>query len=412
MQTPYISPKIDIDFLKDQIVPALGKSDFFEPSHKIAQVVPRIDSPSSGLAEAVIRLSQIIEGRGQDVSIMTFRPKPRRLPSTATRFFESSSFPLASRLGVSNDFKDALHQFARHGDIIHTNSLWVMPCIYPEKAVRDTDCATIISPHGTLSKWSLGWRKTRKSIIWRARQRVVLESADCLHATSEAELKDIRSLGFTNPVAVIPNGIDIPTVNPAQRTTDTRTLVFLSRLHPVKGLENLLQAWGKLEGKHLDWRLRIVGPTMGNPYARRVQRKAIDLGLKRVEFTGELVGEAKTRVLRNAEIFVLPTHSENFGISVAEALAHGIPAVVTKGAPWEVLNTTNSGWWIDHGIDPLVDALSKAMSQPREQLMEMGEAGRGWVEEHLDWATIGERMMRVYRWLRHGGERPLDVVLD
>ena len=151
---------------------------------------------------------------------------------------------------------------------------------------------------------------------------------------------------------------------------------------------------------------------MDNPYARKVQRQAIDLGLKRVEFSGELTGEAKSRVLQNAELFVLPTHSENFGISVAEALAHGVPAVVTKGAPWEVLKTINAGWWIDHGVDPLVDALSTAMSKPREQLTEMGEAGRGWVEEHLDWVTIGKRMLKVYRWLGHGGDRPSDVVLD
>jgi glycosyltransferase involved in cell wall biosynthesis len=105
-------------------------------------------------------------------------------------------------------------------------------------------------------------------------------------------------------------------------------------------------------------------------------------------------------------LFVLPSYSENFGISAAEALAAGTPAIVTKGAPWDGLEVHGAGWWIDRGIDPLVACLEQALSRSTDSLGEMGLRGRAWMEAEYSWAQVGRQMAETYRWMLHGGNKP------
>jgi len=155
----------------------------------------------------------------------------------------------------------------------------------------------------------------------------------------------------------------------------------------------------------------IAGPDNGG-YLPKMKKLAGDLRLQRVRFIGPVYGEEKTAAYQQADLFVLPTYSENFGMSVAEALAAGTPAIVTRGAPWEGLESNNAGWWIDIGIDPLVDALKASMSQPPEVLYGMGEQGKKWMDREYSWPSIGERMTKTYDWLLNGGDRPDWVVED
>ena len=154
-----------------------------------------------------------------------------------------------------------------------------------------------------------------------------------------------------------------------------------------------------------EWRLRIVGPDNGG-YLAQMRALASDLGLKRVEFSGAVYGRHKWQVYRDADLFVLPTYSENFGMAVAEALAAGIPAIVSKGAPWEGLETHGAGWWIDIGFDPLVECLKKALGQSACELTTMGLRGRTWMEHEYSWQCIGRQMAETYRWVLHGGDKP------
>lgn len=160
-----------------------------------------------------------------------------------------------------------------------------------------------------------------------------------------------------------------------------------------------------------DWELRIVGPDNGG-YLAEMQALAARLRLERVMFAGTLYGEEKLRAYREASLFVLPTHSENFGMTVAEALAAGTPAIVTKGAPWGGLEQQGAGWWIDIGVDPLVACLEDALSRSPQSLAEMGQNGRGWMEAEFSWAQVGQRMAETYRWILNGGNKPEWVVRD
>ena len=116
---------------------------------------------------------------------------------------------------------------------------------------------------------------------------------------------------------------------------------------------------------------------------------------------GEVTGQAKIRLFQNSDLYVLPTHSENFGISVAEALSQGVPSIVYHGAPWSELNEKRAGWWIEPKVDVLAQTLQTAMALTDEQREFMGRNAHKWVKSDYDWAKIGQRTSEVYQWLCH-----------
>jgi glycosyltransferase involved in cell wall biosynthesis len=211
-------------------------------------------------------------------------------------------------------------------------------------------------------------------------------------------------MSFRQPVAIIPNGVDIPLFKEAP-ASEVRTLLFLGRIHPIKGIDILLKAWQVVSPHYREWRLRLVGPDDGG-YLRTMQALAAELGLDRVEFCGPLYGEAKLRAYQEADLFVLPTHSENFGVSVAEVLAAGTPAIVSKGAPWKGLETQGAGWWIDIGVDPLIACLEKALRCSSSELVSIGQRGRAWMEKEFSWPRIGQMMGQTYHWILQGDSVP------
>ena len=151
----------------------------------------------------------------------------------------------------------------------------------------------------------------------------------------------------------------------------------------------------------------------GEPaHVRELMNLAATLDLRRVDFLGPLYGDAKSQAYFDAELFVLPSHSENFGMVVAEALAHACPAVVSWGAPWSGLETEGCGWWVEHDVPHLTAALATAMSLPPEQLAVMGLKGRAWMGRDFGWDSVAQRMEAAYRWIINGGETPAWVRKD
>ncbi len=210
-------------------------------------------------------------------------------------------------------------------------------------------------------------------------------------------------------MAIVPNGIDIPELT-RKEVRSFKTLLFLGRIDPVKGIDVMLNAWARVMDRFADWRLLIVGSdaSYGKQHGYLDQMKALAarLNLERVEFAEPLYGESKWGAYRQADLFVLPTRSENFGITVAEALAASTPAIVTKGAPWQGLPTRGAGWWIDFGVDALAACFGEAMAESPDRLASRGVNGRDWMMREFSWHGIGLKIDRTYKWLVEGGVRP------
>jgi glycosyltransferase involved in cell wall biosynthesis len=240
----------------------------------------------------------------------------------------------------------------------------------------------------------------------------VLRQAACLHATSDQEYNEIRLAGLENPVSVIPNGIDVPKLDSPLDfdRCGRRRVLSLGRIHPKKGLDRLLCAWALVEAEFPDWELKIVGPVEGD-HDKELSRLRTELGLCRVAIDGPIYGSAKFALYAGSDLFVLPTLNENFGLTVAEALACGVPVITTKGAPWQGLNSEGCGWWVDHPAEAIAAALAEAMTMPQTALQAMGRSGRTWMERDFSWTPIAREMLAVYQWLTYGGERPRTVRL-
>jgi glycosyltransferase involved in cell wall biosynthesis len=209
------------------------------------------------------------------------------------------------------------------------------------------------------------------------------------------------------PIAVIPNGVHVPEKLTAPAVQSERIALFVSRIHPKKGLLNLVEAWRIVRPE--GWRMIIAGPDEGG-HQSEVLSAIRAAGLERkFAFIGAVEGEEKWTLFRQASLFILPTFSENFGVAVAEALACGVPVITTKGAPWSSLSTQQCGWWIDIGVDPLAAALRTATQAEPEMLSRMGDRGRTWAARAFTWKAIAGEMRAVYEWVLRGGTVPPSI---
>jgi glycosyltransferase involved in cell wall biosynthesis len=323
-----------------------------------------------------------------------------------------SRVPMLRDLRCSASLARALHELAPKVDVIHDHGLWLMPNVDAGRAALHAGKPFIVAPRGMLAPAARAFSRVKKRIVWGLLQGEVVRRAACIHATSEQEHDEIRDFGLNNPIAIVPNGIDLPA--PATRsissTTNGRIVLSLGRLHPKKGLDRLVRAWATVEAAFPDWRLRIVGPDeLG--HGGQLAALAMELKARRISFEKSVAGDAKIAAYRQADLFVLPTLNENFALTVAEALAAGTPVIATKGAPWQRLESEGCGWWIDHGIEPLAAALANAMALTREKLRSMGAKGRTLVSRDFSWDRVARDMLEVYRWLALHGELPSTVRL-
>lgn len=299
--------------------------------------------------------------------------------------------------------------------LVHDHGLWGHFNFCAWRACREKGIPYLLSPRGMIDPWAIATKRWKKAVAWKIFQQRILDTASLLIATSEFEYAGIRGAGLKNPVAIIPNGIslDYTQNNSMQLRSDSRnarrTVLFLSRIHPKKGVLNLLDAWATVVDR--GWRLVIAGPD-DDGHLGVVLERIQKLGLtESVLYAGAVEGEAKNALYRKADLFVLPTYSENFGLVVAEALAQGVPVITTKGAPWRDLETYHCGWWVDVGVEPLITALRDAMARSDGERQAMGEAGRSYVRRY-DWEQIAFQMRETYAWVLGQRGKPEWVYLS
>lgn len=372
---------------------------------KICQVVSHVDEEASGPSYSVPRLSESLASDQHDVVLATLQSRSKRRGFDNIQHIEFESTWPPRKLGISKQMKCWFDANASGFDIIHSHGLWMMPNIYPATAAHAHQTTYVVSPRGTLSEAAMRYSYLVKSIFWAVKQKSALNKATAFHATCEEEYGDIRRAGFNQPVAVIPNGIDVASPTIARTGTKSRTLIYLGRFHHKKGLELAIRVWSKLQDDFPDWSFRIVGKG-DSDYIQSLRALARDVGAVRVRFEGPLYGDSKMHALQTASLLILPTRNENFGLVVAEALAVGTCVITTREAPWEGLIANKCGWWVERSEGAIEAALREAMLTPISDLDQMGTAGQYWMKRDFSWISIGRRMGRFYSWICNGGETP------
>jgi glycosyltransferase involved in cell wall biosynthesis len=283
--------------------------------------------------------------------------------------------------------------------LIHSHGLWLLPHHQLAQIAKKYFIPRVVTPHGMLQPWAMNHRRWKKHLVWNLYQYKDLLTANVLHATSPEEAKTLKQLFPNKPIALIPFGMslaNLPPLKTSKLTSKARAL-FLSRLHPVKGLKYLVEAWHILQ---LDnWELIIAGPDEGGHRAE-IEQLINKLGMaSSIHLVGAVSGDQKWQLYQSADLFVLPSLTESFGMVVVEALANGLPVVTTKGTPWSQLETEGCGWWIDVGVEALVNALRQATALNHMQRLAMGQQGRHLVEKQYTWEKSAEQMLSVYAWM-------------
>lgn len=280
----------------------------------------------------------------------------------------------------------------RWADVVHITAVYSFPVIPALLACRMLDKPVVWSPRGSLQRWS-GSRRVPLKNAWDHFCRVVKPRRVVLHVTAQQEAEESTARYPGVPTAVIPNGVEIPEAVQHAENTGTLRLIYLGRIDPKKGLENLLDACEAL-GDMLDWSLSIAGT--GDPdYVQTIAARIDRLGLAhRARMLGAVLGEAKRRLFENADLIVTPSHTENFGNVVAEALAHGVPALASRGTPWRELPERGCGDWVDNDPASLCAAMLQMSRMP---LREMGQRGREWMIRDFSWQERAEEFWRLYK---------------
>jgi glycosyltransferase involved in cell wall biosynthesis len=385
-----------------------------------ANVITHLDPKYGGMSAAVPALSSAVMGVGKHtVSLTGFcAPEERFSPSLANAL-DVHYMPLGYANWLTN--KDARVRFQTiidHSAGVHIHGLWEQSTFAAARAARNARKPYLVSAHGMLQPWALNNKRWKKAVYGRLIERANLKRARCLHALTSAEARDYRGYGLTNPIAIIPNGVDLPsqadsgaflTRFPALR--NKRLILFLSRVHFKKGLDILCQAWASAAKRWPDAHLVIAGPDFENTRAA-IEALVETSGIKdRVTFTGMLDSALKWSALSAAECFVLPSYSEGLSVSVLEAMGMGLPVIVTKQCNLPEVGEHGCGWVIDADALELERALTGYLSAPSSAIAEMSTKGHSLVQKRYSWRVVGEQMSALYSWMQ-GGPVPTNLSLE
>lgn len=388
---------------------------------KIGVLIASVSRQASGVGTSVRELCKGISAYGS-VSIFsgfdkhTEEDKQRWNPLSVTALPVSGPKSFGYMAGLT----DALEQ--AHLDLLHVHGLWMYPSIGGHGWAKAHNKPYLISPHGHLDSWALRnsqWKKRLARVLY---EDAHLQGAACLHALCDAELDAIRAFGLRNPVCVIPNGIDLPdsqadTTLAGQPLSQANAcvLLYLGRIHPQKGLINLLHAWKmatQWSGEPGQWVLVIAGRDQRGHEAE-LKLLAARLGISSsVLFVGPQFDEAKHASYAHADAFVLPSFSEGLPIVVLEAWAHSLPVLMTHQCNLPEGFTARAAVRVNPNVGSIAEGLKTLFALPDHERLAMGERGQQLVEDKFTWPHIAKQMLMVYRWVLGQAPKPACVISD
>ena len=392
------------------------------PPFRITHVQGIFSPEHGGPTQSLTNYCQGQVARGHQVSLRVLEGYPNTTPATrldAPVDMVVSRVDFPSRLGRSAGLRRVLAS-DRTPDVYHLHGVWLRAMHYAAEEATRRGRPYLVELMGAYEAHPLRQKFLQKWVARQWYQDALLQRAACLHVNSVKEARDLRRLGFRPPIAVVPVGVDtgvidqrrsrLPPASPWPLLEGRPFLLFLSRIHPKKGLDLLVRAWAGLDPRFGEWLLVIAGS--GDPeYVRQCQRMIEELGLRdRCLWVGQVDESQKIWLYQHAGCYVLPSYSENFGNTVAEALAHETPVITTPHTVWTDLPAEGCGWIAETDPQALRDAISTALDLDASERQRMGRSGRRLIEKRYSLKSVLDQLDRVYTWML-GGPRPDNALI-
>lgn len=371
---------------------------------KICHIVASLEARYGGPSKSVRRLAASSAALGNEVELLTSAPVPYATEMSGHLTVRTWQRGWPGAFCPVPGMADHLRQSSC--DVVHHHGLWLRTLHYARvKAARDR-VPLVVSPRGMMNPWAWQRHRTRKAFAASFLHPGAMRAASGWHATSQEEAAEICARGFAQPVCVAPNGVDRPDAADTaaslafwrQRVPDSDTrpvALFYSRLHEKKRVIELIELWAKLAPR--DWLLLVAG--IPEQYSvDDLRQRVAQLGATEAIRVEEGTHHPPPYAL--ASLFLLPSRAENFGLVIAESMAHGVPVLVTDATPWSAVNTHAAGWcvaWEDYA-----DALKAAITEARDRLRERGARAREWVLREFSWEKAAAQLGEFYAALRKG----------
>ena len=379
-----------------------------------------VSTSGGGISEVVRALTMAQQDAGDQPRVLSVEDDGEAIgpwPAGSPEFLSACHFP---GMIVLPDMDERLDQI--NPQVLHTHGIWSYLSIGVPRWARKHDRPYIVSPHGMLDAWALENSKTKKKVASALYERRHLKRAACLHALCASEADSIRAFGLKNPIATIPNGIQIREGRDlsSRYSAKKKIMLFLGRLHPKKGLENALRAWAAIRHQH-NWQFVIAGWDQGGHEVKLKQLcEELELSFAEVPakqflsleassgqlsgfsvvFVGPLFGELKAQLLERANVFILPSFSEGLPMSVLEAWAYELPVVMTDYCNLPEGFDADAAIHIDTEVESMSAGMIKMIECSDAELKGMGVNGLNLVKEKFTWPTIAAQMGELYQWVR------------
>ncbi len=379
-------------------------------SMKILNISPAITAlwNFGGTVLTSLELAKALLQQGHRVFYLTTnarRESSRRLPASQDFTWEGMPVRLCKMWGpkppfYSPELRTRVRLYAPDYDIALIRSCWTYVGLAAGRECRRAGLPYLAYPEGSLNPRALRVSRWKKAVWWRLGERAYFQGAGAIVALTDVERDHIRAAGLTNRIEVIPNGINLGDLEPAMsraeleagwsRLKDRGWLLFLGRLHPIKGLDLLLRAFAPVAGKYPDHLLVIAGPDEGG-YRKVLEKMALNLGLEsRVFFPGPVYGAAKAGLLKESEFLALPSYSEGFPVAVHEALGCGTPVLVTTTCHIPHVAQAGAGLVVEPEVEPLSRGMEQLLGDDRMR-REMGANGRRLIASRFTWEKVARQ---------------------
>ena len=396
-------------------------------SMNFTHLTQAVSTSGGGISEVLRALSSAQKDAGDFPKVLSIEDDGEAIepwPQGSPEFLAACHFP---GMILMPDLDERLDQI--NPQVLHTHGIWTYLSIGVPRWSRKNHKPYIISPHGMLDAWALDNSKIKKKLAAALYERRHLRGAACLHALCQSEAKSIREFGLKNPIATIPNGIEIPEGRDlsSRYLAKKKIMLFLGRLHPKKGLENALRAWAASrseaspDSKPSNWQFVIAGWDQGDHEVRlkqlceELELSFADVPAKQflsleassgqlsgfsVVFVGPLFGELKSQLLERANVFILPSFSEGLPMSILEAWAYELPVVMTDYCNLPEGFDVEAAIHIGTEVESMSAGMIKMIDSSDAELKAMGANGLNLVREKFTWPTIAAQMGELYQWVR------------